>query len=499
MPPPVASSAKEASAPEVPAARVTPTEVPPAAGTTLNASVFNAYTRGQASLRLRLLLAWLVFVLLVLNGAGLAVKLLFERSLKHSAAADLSLDLHRLTTGLELQPNGTVKLAEVPAAPQFVVAHSGKYWQVSEAGRPLFRSPSLWAHVLNLPPLPSARKDPRSTPTEVRLLGPDDQNLFGIVRTVRLGNGPSQRVVQIVSAIDDALIVASIGKFSSDLVIGMGLLGLLLSGAAAALVTIGLRPLASLREQLAGVRNGNSTRITGNFPSEVMPLVAETNALLAAQDDAIDTARTRASNLAHGLKTPLAVMATHSRRLRRSGDAGLAGAIDKQLEMMRRHVERELARTRERSTGSARYRRIDAAKVITEIATALQHLPKSETIDWDIAVAPGLMLAVERADFVDIIGNLLDNAQKWAKHRIEITGRAETGMAKFTVADDGAGVPEDQFERIQQRGERADTSVPGTGLGLAIVTDLVHLYGGRLQLARSHLGGLTATVTIPLK
>jgi signal transduction histidine kinase len=230
-----------------------------------------------------------------------------------------------------------------------------------------------------------------------------------------------------------------------------------------------------------------------------MPLVAETNALLAAQDDAIDVARTRASNLAHGLKTPLAVMATHSRRLRRSGDTDLAGDIDKQLEMMRRHVERELARTRERSTGSARYRRIDAATVINEVANALQQLPKSETIDWEIAVAPALMLAVERADFVDIIGNLLDNAQKWANHRIEINGRAIDGMAVFSVEDDGAGVPEDQFQRILQRGERADTSVPGTGLGLAIVNDLVILYGGRLELARSRLGGLNASVAIPLK
>jgi signal transduction histidine kinase len=281
--------------------------------------------------------------------------------------------------------------------------------------------------------------------------------------------------------------------------LGMGLLAVLLSAAAAALVTIGLRPLATLRERLSWVRNGDSTRITGDFPREVMPLVAETNALLAAQDDAIDVARTRASNLAHGLKTPLAVMATHSRRLERNGDAELAGAINKQLEMMRRHVERELARTRERATGSARYRRIDAAKIVNEVAHALQHLPKSETIDWDIDVAPGLMLAVERADFVDIVGNLLDNAQKWAKHSVHVNGRAEGGMAIVTVDDDGSGVPEDQFQRILQRGERADTSVPGTGLGLAIVNDLVHLYGGRLELARSHLGGLTASIAIPLK
>jgi signal transduction histidine kinase len=193
------------------------------------------------------------------------------------------------------------------------------------------------------------------------------------------------------------------------------------------------------------------------------------------------------------------VMATHSRRLRRSGDTELAGDIDKQLEMMRRHVERELARTRERSTGSARYRRINAASVIADVAHALQQLPKSETIDWHVVVPPDLSLAIERADFVDIMGNLLDNAQKWANHSVRIVGRTDDNMAVFTIEDDGAGVPEDQFQRILQRGERADTTVPGTGLGLAIVNDLVLLYGGRLELSRSRLGGLNATVAVPLK
>jgi signal transduction histidine kinase len=467
------------------------TLVPPALGP----GAVKPLARGQASLRLRLMVAWLVFVLVVLTIAALTVNILFDRSIKHRATAELSLDLRRLATGLELQANGTVKLAEVPADPKFVVAHSGKYWQVTKAGKPLFRSPSLWNHTLVIPPLPRAR----DTPTEVRLVGPDDQTLLGIARTVYIGEGPSQVDFDIVSAIDDQQIVEAVLKFSFDLLIGMVVLASLLCAAAAALVTIGLRPLAALRDRLSGVRNGASARITGSFPSEVMPLVTETNALLDAQDDAIDVARTRASNLAHGLKTPLAVMATHSRRLRRQGETELAGAIDKQLETMRRHVERELARNRERATGSARYRRIDAASVITEVASALQHLPRSESIDWEIAVAPALMLAVERADFVDIVGNLLDNAQKWARHRIAIAGRAADGMAVFTIEDDGTGVPEDQFQRILQRGERADTSVPGTGLGLAIVNDLVHLYGGRLELGRSRLGGLTASVAIPLK
>jgi signal transduction histidine kinase len=456
-------------------------------------------SRGQASLRIRLLLAWLIFVLLVLSGAALAVRILFERSMKHRAISDLSIDLRRLATGLELQPNGTVKLAEVPADPKYVVVNSGKYWQVNQAGKPLFRSPSLWSHTLDVQQTSETRRTTRNDPVEFRLIGPDDQTLFGIAQSVQIGENQPQARFQIVSAIDDTQIVTAISTFTSDLLIGISLLACMLSVAAAALITIGLRPLATLRDQLSGVRNGDSKRITGTFPSEVMPLVAETNALLDAQDQSIDVARTRASNLAHGLKTPLAVMATHSRRVRRAGDIELASDIDRQLEMMRRHVERELARHRERSTGSARYRRIDAGIVISEVAHALQQLPKSQSIDWHIVVAPGLLLTIERADFIDIMGNLLDNAQKWANHVIKITGHAKNGTAIFTIQDDGSGVSADQFQRILQRGERADTSVPGTGLGLAIVNDLVQFYGGRLELAHSTLGGLNATVAIPLK
>ena len=164
---------------------------------------------------------------------------------------------------------------------------------------------------------------------------------------------------------------------------------------------------------------------------------------------------------------------------------------------MRRHVERELARTRARATGKARYRRIESAPIIAEIASALQNLPKGQQIKWQIAVAEPLRLSVDRADFVDIMGNLLDNGQKWARSRIQVDGRPRGGMAVFTVEDDGPGVPDEEFERILQRGERADTTVPGTGLGLAIVSDLVLLYGGKLELAHSKLGGLRAAIELP--
>ena len=444
------------------------------------------------SLRFRLLVAWLVFVLLLLQTAALGLRLLFERSITHKVMGELTLDVGRLVNGIELSDAGDIKLLDTPTDTQYLSAHGGRYWQVSKNGVPTLRSPSLWKHQLVIPP--------EATTTEarsVRLTGPDDQALFGIARTVDVGDAGRRTQVHVVAAINDADIQAATGDFSFELHISLAVLSVLLLLAASAHVTIGLRPLNDLKNRLQAVRNGEIKRLSGTFPSEVMPLVMETNALLEAQEQALDRARSRASDLAHGLKTPLSVMATHSRQLRRRGDDVLADAIDRQIEAMRRHVERELARTRARAPGGTRYRRIESAPIIAEIASALQHLPKGQTIKWQIAVAEPLRLLVDRADFVDIMGNLLDNGQKWARSRIQIDGRSSGGKAIFTVEDDGPGVPDEEFERILQRGERADTTTPGTGLGLAIVNDLVLLYGGKLELARSTLGGLRAAVELP--
>ena len=448
----------------------------------------------HASLRFRLLAAWTIFVVLLLQVAAVGLSYLFERSLQHRTIAELTRDVRRLAAGLEVQAEGAVRLLDIPSDPQYVSAYSGRYWQVSKAGHPVLRSPSLWDQKLVL----DAKAISPTEPTQLHLAGPDDQKLFGVARTFQIGSADKLTEFQIVSAIDNAEFAAAAAKFRNDLLITQGALGALLLAAAAAHVTIGLRPLGLLGARLAAVRSGEIRRLEGSFPSEVMPLVAETNALLAAQDEALDLARTRAGNLAHGLKTPLAVMATQSRHLRRRGDQSIAEAMDRQIETMRRHVERELARTRARGTGPARYRRIDAAEVIDEIIAALRHLPNGQLLDWQSGVAHPLLLPVDRADFIDIMGNLLDNGQKWARSRVLIKGDTDVAFARFTVEDDGAGVTNDDYERILQRGERGDDSVPGTGLGLTIVNDIVQLYGGKLELARSPLGGLKATVDLPM-
>ncbi|WP_045834999.1 ATP-binding protein [Hyphomicrobium sp. 99] len=444
----------------------------------------------EGSLSLRLLAAWLVFLLLTLPMAALGLQALFERSIDRGAISDLTTDLNLIADSIEIDPSGNVNLVDVPAHPNFLLAYGHRYWQLSEDGKPLLRSPSLWAETLS-PTQPSQF----GALTVSRFSGPNDQSLLGLAEIVRAPSH-NDRAFEIVTAIDYEEILVARHSFSNDVWIGVAVVFLLIILAAMAQVFIGLKPLKALRESLTAVRNGSARRIEGNFPTEIAPLISETNDLLAARDDALAAASARAANLAHGLKTPLAVMAALSRQLRRDGAFKPAMEFEKQLEAMRWHVERELALSRPRFFEPAAHSQIDAATEISGIVSALKKLARSEELNWNVSINPSLPLTIDRADFSDIMGNVLDNAQKWARHQVLVEASQTANSILLTVDDDGPGVEDEQIDRIVQRGERADPTVPGSGLGLAIASELIFLYGGQLRLSRSSLGGLRAAITL---
>lgn len=445
----------------------------------------------SGSLRFRLIALWAVFLISTIEVASIGLEMLFARSIMRRTNAELTVDLQLLAEALVADEKGGVRLLTAPSDPLFAVAYSGRYWQVSRNGEALLRSSSLWDYKLAV-----GRDDaPGSTAAEIRLEGPDNQALFGLKRSISPERAGISGI-SVVAAVDFREVETAKQRFADDLTIGLSGLTALLLLAASAQVLIGLRPLRDIQARLSRVRNGEIRRLEGPFPKEVMPLVAETNALLDAQDAALDAARTHAGNLAHGLKTPLAVMATQARALRRRGEKEAADHIERQVETMRRHVERELARTRARGIKPTHHLRLDTGVAINELVEAMRLLPKGQTLTWDLALAEPLMLAVDRTDFQEIMGNLIDNAQKWARTKVRVQSRLADRRAVFVVEDDGPGVPEADLERILERGVRGDTSVPGTGLGLAIASDIIAAYEGRLELTRSALGGLAAVVTM---
>ena len=448
------------------------------------------------SLRFRLIIAWAVFIILSLQVMGVGLRLMFERAITRRTMAELEADVRQLVKGTEIGPDGKLIVRREPTDPQFDIVKGGRYWQVQTSDGQIARSRSLQDFTLHVSAPPGSGEA-----SQTWLIGPAHEALYAAMRRVTKQVTPSgAAAIDVVhlAAVDAAEIGEETNKFASDLFFSIAGLTLLFIAGAWAHVMVGLRPLERLRSSVAAVRTGEARHVDGEFPDEITPLVAETNALLDAQQTAVQKARTRASDLAHGLKTPLAVIGAKSRQLRREGQEGIAVELDRQVDSMRRHVERELARARARGASAASLARIDVTELLDAIVAAVRSLPRGERLDWQLDWPIPLDVRVDPDDFNNMIGNLVDNAHKWASDVVRISARQIGDRVSILVEDNGPGVAESDIQRVLRRGERADMSVQGSGLGLAIVSDLVELYGGELALSRSALGGLAADLRLPV-
>lgn len=268
--------------------------------------------------------------------------------------------------------------------------------------------------------------------------------------------------------------------------IGVGLL----------VVRRGLAPFDLLRQRLAAVREGRAPRIEGDYPEEVEPLVRDLNDLLAHRDRVVERALARAGDLAHGLKTPLAVLQREADRATALGETELAGAIASEVERMRRQVGYHLAQARAAASGTTTGVHCVVAESTSGLARTLRRLrPDGPAIE--VAGDESAAVRVRREDLDEMLGNLLDNACAWGRTRVRLRVTSNAGSVVVEVEDDGPGVAEAQWQRVLQRGVRADEAGTGSGLGLAIVRELAELHGGDIQLGRSPLGGLQVTLRLP--
>jgi signal transduction histidine kinase len=256
--------------------------------------------------------------------------------------------------------------------------------------------------------------------------------------------------------------------------------------------------LSRITDSLAAIRAGRSERLEGNFPEEIAPLARETNALIEANKEIVERARTHVGNLAHALKTPLSVMVNEASA--RSSDP-LADKVLEQAEIMRDQVARHLERARIAARVSVVGSIADVEPVVTALARTMEKIHRDRAIAIEVTVDAGLQFRGERPDLEEMIGNLVDNACKWASSHVAITAaRGGTGgrdLLTVTVDDDGRGLSEDERDQVAKRGQRLDQSKPGSGLGLSIVVELASLYGGELTLGEAPLGGLRAELTLP--
>jgi signal transduction histidine kinase len=260
----------------------------------------------------------------------------------------------------------------------------------------------------------------------------------------------------------------------------------------------GLYTVEQLRARLAAVHGGTESRVTGAYPAEVQPLVEDLNALLAGREDAVARAVARAGDLAHGLKTPLAVLSHEADRLAAAGQPALAATLREQVDRMRRQVDYHLAHARAAASGGAHASRSPVAEAIEGLARALRRLHAERGVEIAVEAPPTLMARVQREDLDELCGNVLDNACRFARRRVAVTGRVDGSHVVITVDDDGPGLAPALRDAVLRRGVRADETGPGSGLGLAIARDLCELYGGSIALGEAPAGGLRVTLRLPV-
>lgn len=432
---------------------------------------------------------------------GFILSGLFRGAVQESLDDQLRFDLDGLLAAAEVDAPDHVALENRFADPRFERVFSGWYWQIEpEAAQPADQQPetsrSLWDQTIVPQGLVTADNNTRWGYAD----GPDGQRLRVLVREITLPrvtggireNGKFRFVV--ASSVNET--ETDVLRFNRTLLWSFALFSLGLLAAIAIQVRVGLVPLRAVSDGLARIREGRAQRLEGEFPAEIAPLATELNGLIAHSSEVVGRARAHVANLAHFLKTPLTVLANEAASSPSSSP--LADTVTRQVNSMRRQVDHYLARARAAGALDVLGSRTDISASLGDLSRVLTRMHVEKTLAIDLDVAPGLAFRGEREDFEEMAGNLLDNACKWARTRVQVKASPlETGRFMLLVEDDGPGLPPDKRSEQIERGKRLDESVPGTGLGLAIVRDISKLYGGTLTLAQASLGGLKVCLELP--
>ena len=443
----------------------------------------------RGSIRFRLWSAAAISILIALGIAGVGLRYLFEQHVERRVESELTVDLNQLISATTFAPDGSINVAPVLTDPRFSTPLSGYYWQVEDLTTgTLIRSRSSWDTALALP----AETTGEGGKQVHEINGPGGALLIAVQRTITDPNG---RTFRAAVAEDHQTVAVSVNEYMQQLAPAILLIALVLLAAIFVQITVGLAPLEKLRVAVRDVLARRTGRLDVAAPSEVQPLADEINRLLAAQEKALARARSRATDLAHGLKTPLQVLSGDIRTLRAKGDAALADEIEKSAGAIRRHIDRELARAR-LAPGVSGRAECRVAEAAARIVSVVKRTPEAERLKFSVEVAEYLTAPIDEGDLSEILGNLIENAARFAKSSIRVIASNAADGTTIAVADDGPGIAETDKELVLSRGVRLDTNNGGNGLGLAIVSDIVEAYGGRLTMADA-LPGLKVTIFLP--
>ena len=438
----------------------------------------------NSSLSFRLLVAAILSTLLALVATGLVLNFLFRTYFEDRFHQELEAYLVQLTANISFSQSGDFEVSEL-SDPRFSEPLSGYYWQVELQNQAPILSRSFWASPLKL-----SRPQTRGMLSFSSFRDGDAKYLTGSWIVTLEEDGVASEVFVIV-ALDQIQFDQSVEEFSRYLSMSLGILGLFLILASWLQVRVGLKPLENIRSGVRRIKEDQIEKLTGDYPIEVTPLVDEVNDLLKRQRTSIERARTRASTLAHGLKTPLTIMRAISADLQSTNRPDEADEIDTQVDNMQHFVERELARSRDQVPKSTW---CHAAPVVDKIVSALRRSASKPDLIWNVEVMKGAICPFDEFGLTELLGNLIDNAIKWTQTEINIRVEGTRDKGRIEVNDDGIGIPIENLEDVVTRGERLEKTYPGQGLGLAIVNDMARERGAKLELRNRTPSGLSVSV-----
>lgn len=437
------------------------------------------------SLRQRFLLAVTLWVLLGIGAIWFSAVGIFSKHVELSYHEELEVHVRELGGLTEIASDGAIILTRPLSDPRYAEPLSGFYWQVTAAGREPLRSQSMTRGSLDqsIAHSPEILHRLDSGPTGPAIT-------YGYTR-----KGPAGEDIHFVIATDQSELDRLIGSFTRDLTIWLLVLAALLLATGFAIIAFGLKPLDRLSLAFSRMRRGETEQLEGQYPTEIAPLAADLNAYIRQNDAMLARARVQAGNLAHSLRTPLAIITDEAERLLAREECRAAGAVLlDQASAMEQQIEYQLARARSAAGQKPKGRGVILPDVALPILRAMERLHPGKQFILVSGGCEGAVLPLDPIDFAEVLSILCDNAGKWADAQVTVNFACHQGDGStVTIADDGPGIPNALIEQAFAVGTRFDPDAAGSGLGLAIARDLCEAMGVEINLANDP-AGLIATL-----
>lgn len=400
--------------------------------------------------------------------------------------AHVNMHLEELTMASGFGSDGEFSLKFLPSDPRYDVLNSGWYWDVRQSGVSLRQSPSLGGYMFDI-----SHIQPNSSKAVYEMLGPVLEPIrMHVLKIEQAGN--LEPLVFLTSApttdYTDDVVNYSDHVFFSFLLLGLGLLLTVVLQ-----VRITVKPLGAIGKEIAEIREGKYFKLSQDYPTDVQPLVDELNNLLDHNIVLLKRARNQLGDFAHSVKNPLTVINNEAQNMQ----SPRRELVLKQTNDISENINHCLSRARTFGAENILGARSEVKKVVADLVFTMQKLNQDRKLEYDTSRLEACTFRGEAQDLEEMLGNLIDNACKWAETRIEISGEVRDGRLLVTVADDGPGIPPEEIENVKRRGHKLDESKPGYGQGLGIVNDIAKLYGGSMNLTTSALGGLEAELNLP--